>query len=165
MYQTDKRGLLIVSTLNEKDLPGYFAKQFEVIDFNPKQAQPTEKTCQQTHKPNQKTPPTEIYYDDNKGMLFVKNNSIKLTPIEKTFFECFWNKGEKGESVSVDDVIDYMTTLNESKGTTWDIGYFNKTKSMINKKCKVLGITELIHNVAEKENKLSTKVKKKIFKS
>lgn len=42
MYQTDKRGLLIVSTLSKKDLPVYFAKQFEVIDFNPKQAQPTE---------------------------------------------------------------------------------------------------------------------------
>lgn len=42
MYQTDKRGLLIVSTLSEKDLPGYFAKQFEVIDFNPKHVQATE---------------------------------------------------------------------------------------------------------------------------
>ncbi|MBM2834936.1 MAG: hypothetical protein HW406_2097 [Candidatus Brocadiaceae bacterium] len=35
-----KPGLLIVSAESEKDLPAYFVKQFEVIDFNPKQAQP-----------------------------------------------------------------------------------------------------------------------------
>lgn len=106
--------------------------------------------------------PQEIYYDDREKILFADKAHAKLTHTEKVFFEYFL---DKEGSVDVDSVIDHMTTLSELKGTVWDIRYFNKMKSTINKKCKVLGITTLIRNVAEKENKLSVKVKEKIFKS
>ena len=108
------------------------------------------------------TIPKKLYYDGNKGVLFVGNDSIKLTHTEKVFFEYFW---DKEEGVSNDAVIDHMTMFYELKGTTWNIGYFNKTKTGINEKCKVLGVIELIQNVAKKEYKFSIKIKKKICKS
>ncbi|HJW87682.1 MAG TPA: hypothetical protein VJ440_13700, partial [Candidatus Brocadiaceae bacterium] len=70
--------------------------------------------------------PKEIYYDDKKGLLFVENDPVKLTHTEKVFFEYFW---DKEEGVSNDAVIDHMTMFYELKGTTWNIGYFNKTKT------------------------------------
>ncbi|MBM2833393.1 MAG: hypothetical protein HW406_554 [Candidatus Brocadiaceae bacterium] len=175
MYRIDKRGLLIVSTRSEKDLPEYFVEQFEVIDFSSKQAQPagqatpgarnTTGATQDAAKHQATTTPkvpNEIYYDGSKGMLFVENDSVELTPTEKVFFEYFWNKDG---SVGVDDVIEYMTMLHELKGTTWNIGYFNKTKTTINTKCKILGVAKLIRNLAKKEYELSIKVKSKVFKS
>jgi DNA-binding response OmpR family regulator len=171
MNNLRKRGLLITSAESEKDLPKYFVKQFEVIDLEAMKQSISDSTSTSTPKdtPEPQAQDTskdikEIYYDDKEGKLFVDKFPAKLTPTEKVFFEYFWD--HKSGNITVDEIIDYMTTFNESNNTTWDRRYFDKTLSSINTKCKSLWVENLIRNVehGKGEYVISIKVKKKIFK-
>lgn len=164
---------IVVYAYNLESLHPYFRDQFEPISLEPeKQTAPQDMPKEQVstfpipsgtqkHEGERKDI-NEVYYDDKQGILFVNNLNVQLTAaVEKPFFEYFW---DKSGNITVDDVIEYMTTFDEFSNVSWNRGYFDKTLSHINSKGKSLGIEKLIRNVERGEYSISVKIKKKPFK-